>query len=203
MKKNIRKAIVMALVLVMAMTTVAQADTIISPVFRLPSAASRPTEVPTVEPTAEPTAEPTVEPTAEPTAGPTEEPVVEVTAEPTEEPTEVPVVEATAEPTVEPTAEPTEVQVEKPVTDLAVSISSNLAGRRVVVEGTEMILTAVVTGADEYEYTIQWQQSSDNGATWQDIPGAQGTSHSFILRPEHNGMYWRAVVDVIIPDTIE
>jgi len=192
MKKNIRKAIVMALVLVMAMTTVAQADTIISPVFRLPSAASRPTEVPTVEPTAAPTAEPTVEP------------VVEATEEPTAaEPTEEPVVEVTAEPTVEPTAEPTEVQVEGPVTDLAVSISSNLAGRRVVVEGTEMILTAVVTGADEYEYTIQWQQSSDNGATWQDIPGAQGTSHSFILRPEHNGMYWRAVVDVIIPDTIE
>lgn len=161
MKKNIRKAIVMALVLVMAMSAVAQADTIISPVFRLPSAASRPTEVPTVEPTAAPTAEPTAEPVVEAT----EEPVAEITEEPVEEP------------------------------EVVLKVSSNLAGRKGVLAGTQMILTLQVEGADGRDYTIRWQQTKD-GIVWEDILGANDYVYSLVLRAEHSGMYWRACLDM-------
>lgn len=219
MKKNIRKAIVMALALMMAMTAVAQADTIISPVFRLPGAASRPTEVPTVEPTAEPTVEPTAEPTAEPvvevTAEPTVEPTVEPIAEPmvevTAEPTVEPTIEPTVEPTVEPTAEPTEVPTAEPTAEptpeplpeITVDVVSNLAGKAYVFAGTELVLTAVIEGAEGYDYTLQWQQSNDDGATWQDIAGANGMSYSLVLGTEHNGISWRVTVDLIDPNSAE
>lgn len=172
MKKTIRKAIALAMVLTLALTAAAQADTIVSPSFRLPTAGERPTEVPTVEPTAEPIAEPTEEPTVEPTEVPTEEPTEEPTAEPTEEPLPEPVL----------------------------SVTSNLAGKTSVASGTEMVLTLLVEGADGYAYTIQWQQSNDGGATWTDVPNANSHELRLILTPEHSGMYWRACVDILSPE---
>lgn len=223
MKKNIRKAIVMALALMMAMTAVAQADTIISPVFRLPSAASRPTEVPTVEPTAEPTVEPTAEPTAEPTtepvvevtaeptveptAEPTAEPVAEVTAEPTVEPTIEPTVEPTVEPTAEPTevptAEPTAEPTPEPLPEPELNVSSNLGTQKIFLAGTEMVLTLTVANAENVQYTIQWQRSYDHGVTWEDIPGANDYQYRLILQPEHTGICWRATINTTQPETVE
>ena len=208
MKKNMRKAIILALALVMTLTTTAVADTIVSPVFRFPSVQERPTEAPTAEPTAEPTEAPTEEPTAEPevtvepevTAEPTVEPEVtaepEVPAEPTVEPEVTLEPEVTAEPAVEPevTAEP--VVTEEPAVEPSINVYSKLEGKAIIIGGTQMVLTAVVEGVEEGTYTIQWQQSSDNCATWQDIAGANGHEYILILKQEHSGMYWRAIVQI-------
>lgn len=193
MKKNMRKAIILALALVMTLTTTAVADTIVSPVFRFPSVQERPTEAPTAEPTAEPMAEPTAEPTEVPTEDPTAAPEVtvepEVTTEPTEAPTKVPTEEPTAEPTAEPTPEP----LPEPV----LNVTSNLTGKKIVAVGTELVLTLTVEGAEGYEYLIQWQQSSDGGNTWTDIPGANQHQYSLILEKSHTGLYWRAIIDLL------
>lgn len=178
MKKNMNKAIMMALVMMLALAPLAQADTIVSPTFRFYGVAEQPTEVPTAEPTVEPTAEPTAEP--EVTAAP--EASVAPTAAPVSEP------EVTAEPTEAPTAEP--------LPEITVSISSNLAGKRAVRVGTEMVLTMTVENAAGRAYTIQWQQSTDDGATWSDIPGANGEQYSLSLQREHTGMLWRVTIDI-------
>lgn len=183
MKKNIRKAFAMAFALIMMMTAVAQADVIVSPAFTLPGAAARPTEIPTVEPTASPTEAPA----AEPTAAPAEEP----TAQPAEVPAE------------EPTAEPTAVPVEEPEDEpISLSISCNLAGKTTVVEGTVLVLTLNVEGAEGRDYTIRWQQTKD-GVNWEDIPGANGMQYSLALQVEHSGMYWRACLDMADTNTGE
>ena len=185
MKKNMKKAIMMALVMMMALAPLAQADTIVSPTFRFYGVEEQPTEVPTAEPTVEPTAEPTTEP--EVTAAP--EASAASTAAPASEP------EVTAEPTEAPTAEP--------LPEITVSISSNLAGRTYIFTGTEMVLTAMVENAGEYAYDIQWQQSTDGGVTWENIPGANAMKYSLIIGTEHNGMSWRVTVDLIEPNSAE
>ena len=176
MKKNMNKAIMMALVMMLALAPLAQADTIVSPTFRFYGVAEQPTEVPTAEPTVEPTAEPTAEP--EVTAAP------EVDAEPVSEP------EVTAEPTEAPTAEP--------LPEITVSISSNLGNRKIFFAGTEMVLGLNVEGGPEdAEYAIQWQHSIDGGATWTDISGANDYEYRLILSTEHTGMCWRATVELL------
>lgn len=115
------------------------------------------------------------------------------TEAPTAEPTEAP----TAEPTVEPTAEPTAVPTAEPLPELTLLVSSNLAGMQTVSVGTEMVLTLTVEGAGDHPYTIQWQQSVDGGATWTDVPGANGHEYSIILDETHSGMYWRVNVELV------
>lgn len=107
MKKSIRQAIILAMVMILAVTSTALADTIVSSSFKFNSVMEQPEETPTVEPEAEPTEELAAEPTEEVVEEPavTEEPAVE----PTEEIVEEPVV------TEEPVAEPTEEVVEEPV----------------------------------------------------------------------------------------
>lgn len=101
--------------------------------------------------------------------------------------------------------EPTEVQQPEadPEPDVKLSVSSNLAGGSVVMEGTELVLTLTVEGAEGYAYTIQWQQSSDGGATWTDVAGATGAQYRLKLKPAHTGMYWRATIDLGEPVTEE
>ena len=124
MKKSIRQAIILAMVMILAVTSTALADTIVSSSFKFNSVMEQPEATPSVEPEAEPTEEPAAEPTEEaaeepvvteaPAAEPTEEAAEEpaVTEEPAAEPTE----EAAEEPVVteEPAAEPTEEVVEEP-----------------------------------------------------------------------------------------
>ena len=59
-----------------------------------------------------------------------------------------------------------------------------------------MVLTMTVQNAAGRAYTIQWQQSANNGATWEDIPGATGEQYALSLRPEHTGMIWRVTIDI-------
>ena len=142
-----------------------------------------------------------------------EEPVVEepVVEEPVvEEPVvEEPVVEepAVEEPVVEePVVE--EPVVEEPVVEepakpeLELFVSSNLTNESVVTEGTELVLTLTVKGADGWLYRIQWQQTTD-GVNWTDVPGANDHYFALKLKPEHSGMYWRAIVEIIGQDTAE
>ena len=90
-----------------------------------------------------------------------------------------------------------EVTVEELPTPV-VSVSSNLTGETAVTVGTEMVLTLHISGVDGYDYTIQWQQTTD-GITWTDMPGETGHELHIILQPAHAGVYWRAVVQVTGP----
>ena len=62
--------------------------------------------------------------------------------------------------------------------------------------GMELTLVAQVTGAEEGEYTIQWQYSADM-QTWTDIPGANGLKYTFTADGETVTYAWRAVADRI------
>ena len=197
MKKSIRQAIILAMVMILAVTSTALADTIVSSSFKFNSVMEQPEETPTVEPEAEATEEVTEEPAAEePAAEPTEEVTAEPAAESTEEVTEAPAVEPTEEATEEPAAESTEEVVEEP--EMSLTVTSNLAGKKAVLLGTEMVLTLTVDGAEGCAYTIQWQSSADGGATWTDVPGATEHQLKVILMQEHAGLLWRASIN--IPD---
>mgnify|MGYP000714953875 CR=1 FL=1 len=178
MKKNLVKliAITLAAVMLLSIAGVVAERYIVSNTLRLPAVKSRPVETPVVveEPVAE---EPVVEEPA------VEEPVVEEPA------VEEPVVE---EPVVEEPAKP----------ELELFVSSNLTNESVVTEGTELVLTLTVKGADGWLYRIQWQQTTD-GVNWTDVPGANDHYFALKLKPEHSGMYWRAIVEIIGQDTAE
>ena len=60
--------------------------------------------------------------------------------------------------------------------DLTVSIS---AANSSAAYGDQVILNGTVSDPSA---TLQWQYSADNGGSWQDISGANGTSYS----PEHD-----------------
>lgn len=62
----------------------------------------------------------------------------------------------------------------------SISVSFNLAGADMVPIGTLAVLTVNLTGYENTEYIIQWQRSLD-GAGWEDIAGANGTTYSFEL----------------------
>ena len=230
MKKSIRQAIILAMVMILAVTSTALADTIVSSSFKFDSVMEQPEATPSVEPEAEPTEEPAAEPTEEAAEEPavTEEPVAEPTEEAagepavTEEPADEPTEEAVEDPAVteEPAAEPTEEVVEEPAAteepvaepaaeptaeplpEITATITSNLGELETVGVGTEMILTLTVEGNEGYAYTVQWQKSTD-GVNWQDIEGANGDQFVLILAKEHSGVYWRATVDLVDPAAAE
>lgn len=62
--------------------------------------------------------------------------------------------------------------------------------------GMGITLEATVTGAEEGEYTIQWQYSTDF-QNWVDIPGANSLSYTFTANGETVTYSWRAVADRI------
>lgn len=189
MKKSIRQAIILAMVMILAVTSTALADTIVSSSFKFSSVMEQPEATPTVEPEVEPTEEPAAEPTEEVGEEPavTEEPAVEPTEEVVEEPV------ATEEPAAEPTEEVVEEEPE-----ITLTVTSNLAGRKAVLIGTEMVLTLTVDGAEGIDYSVQWQSSDDGGSTWENVSGATEHQLKVILTKEHTGLLWRASIN--IPD---
>lgn len=131
-------------------------------------------------------------------------------AEPSAEADPAPVMEAVPvseeEPTVEPASEPAEEQeptdgrsemADEPLPNFTARVKSNLDELDYVGVGTEMVLTLVVEGNGDYAYTVQWQMSTDMGKNWQDIAGETGNQLRVILGQEHNGVYWRAVVELV------
>ena len=55
-------------------------------------------------------------------------------------------------------------------------------------------------GYDHVEYTLQWQETADNGETWVDIENATTNEYEFILSYENYQNLWRIRVDY--PDVV-
>lgn len=76
---------------------------------------------------------------------------------------------------------------------LSVAIS---AESDVVELGGDMVLTAVLTGFEDLNYTLQWQFSADN-ANWADVDGATGSTLRVQMNEENRDYFWRVSVDNI------
>lgn len=87
----------------------------------------------------------------------------------------------------------TEEEVEQ-----SVQVTSSLGKAGVVEEGVQLVLTAHLTGFDDVDYEIQWQQSED-GTNWNDIGGENGVKYTVILTEENEGYLWRAAVSTSEP----
>ena len=76
---------------------------------------------------------------------------------------------------------------------LSVAIS---AENDVVELGGDMVLTAVLTGFEDLNYTLQWQFSTDN-ANWANVDGATGSTLRVQMNEENRDYFWRVSVDNI------
>lgn len=76
---------------------------------------------------------------------------------------------------------------------LSVAIS---AESDVVELGGDMVLTAILTGFEDLNYTLQWQFSTDN-ANWADVDGATGSTLRVQMNEENRDYFWRVSVDNI------
>lgn len=104
--------------------------------------------------------------------------------------------EAEKEETVSPEAEEVTEEVketDKEEVEKRVKITSSLDSTGTVEEGTQLTLTAHLTGFDDVEYEIQWQQSED-GTNWDDIDGENDMEYTVVLTENNEGCLWRALV---------
>lgn len=76
---------------------------------------------------------------------------------------------------------------------LSVAIS---AESDVVELGDDMVLTAILTGFEDLNYTLQWQFSTDN-ANWANVDGATGSTLRMQMNEENCDYFWRVSVDNI------
>ena len=76
---------------------------------------------------------------------------------------------------------------------LSVAIS---AESDVVELGGDMVLTAILTGFEDLNYTLQWQFSADN-ANWANVDGATGSTLRVQMNEENRDYFWRVSVDNI------
>ena len=76
---------------------------------------------------------------------------------------------------------------------LSVAIS---AESDVVELGGDMVLTAILTGFEDLNYTLQWQFSTDN-ANWANVDGATGSTLRVQMTEENRDYFWRVSVDNI------
>ena len=65
----------------------------------------------------------------------------------------------------------------------------------------DITLEAQVTGAEEGEYTIQWQYSKDL-ESWIDVPGANDVRYTFVADGETITYAWRVVAERIQKEVI-
>lgn len=114
-------------------------------------------------------------------AEPTEEEVTDPEAVEGEEPEET---------EGEPEEEAEEVPELNPILDLRVN-----ADPATLQNGDILTCEAVITDMPEdIEYTVQWQESNDDGANWMDIQDATGTTFSVEMTEENIYTIWRYVV---------
>lgn len=76
---------------------------------------------------------------------------------------------------------------------LSVAIS---AESDVVELGGDMVLTAILTGFEDLNYTLQWQFSADN-ANWANVDGATDFTLRVQMNEENRDYFWRVSVDNI------
>ena len=77
------------------------------------------------------------------------------------------------------------------------TLSVALSAESDVVElGGDMVLTAILTGFEDLNYTLQWQFSTDN-ANWANVDGATGSTLRVQMNEENRDYFWRVSVDNI------
>ena len=88
-------------------------------------------------------------------------------------------------------AEPEIPEIDFSTLSVAISAESD-----VVELGGDMVLTAVLTGFEDLNYTLQWQFSTDN-ANWADVDGATDSTLRVQMNEENRDYFWRVSVDNI------
>lgn len=88
-------------------------------------------------------------------------------------------------------AEPEIPEIDFSTLSVAISAESD-----VVELGDDMVLTAVLTGFEDLNYTLQWQFSTDN-ANWANVDGATGSTLRMQMNEENRDYFWRVSVDNI------
>ena len=89
-----------------------------------------------------------------------------------------------------------DAELEIPEIDFS-TLSVAISAESDVVElGGDMVLTAVLTGFEDLNYTLQWQFSTDN-ANWANVDGATGSTLRVQMNEENRDYFWRVSVDNI------
>ena len=88
-------------------------------------------------------------------------------------------------------AEPEIPEIDFSTLSVAISAESD-----VVELGDDMVLTAILTGFEDLNYTLQWQFSADN-ANWANVDGATGSTLRVQMNEENRDYFWRVSVDNI------
>lgn len=88
-------------------------------------------------------------------------------------------------------AEPEIPEIDFSTLSVAISAESD-----VVELGGDMVLTAILTGFEDLNYTLQWQFSTDN-ANWANVDGATGSTLRVQMNEENCDYFWRVSVDNI------
>ena len=88
-------------------------------------------------------------------------------------------------------AEPEIPEIDFSTLSVAISAESD-----VVELGGDMVLTAILTGFEDLNYTLQWQFSADN-ASWANVDGATGSTLRVQMNEENRDYFWRVSVDNI------
>ena len=88
-------------------------------------------------------------------------------------------------------AEPEIPEIDFSTLSVAISAESD-----VVELGDDMVLTAILTGFEDLNYTLQWQFSTDN-ANWANVDGATGSTLRMQMNEENRDYFWRVSVDNI------
>lgn len=130
---------------------------------------------------------------ARPTAAPAEEPK----ADPTREPAALPEDEIAVDVPRVPEAGRSLEQKLNPDRHIDISLAT---AQEDLIFGQEATLAAALYGYDNAVYTLQWQTSED-GETWTDIPGATDVNCTIVVTEENYMDYWQ--VKVTITDVLE
>ena len=88
-------------------------------------------------------------------------------------------------------AEPEIPEIDFSTLSVAISAESD-----VVELGGDMVLTAILTGFEDLNYTLQWQFSTDN-ANWANVDGETGSTLRVQMNEENRDYFWRVSVDNI------
>ena len=75
-----------------------------------------------------------------------------------------------------------------------VSIQASIAGVEQIEAGTEVILTADVSGHAPDLYTVQWQYSNDNGQTVFDAEDGNALEYRYVITEENKDYIWRVKI---------